>query len=171
MKMNRRKIFSIVIASVALLIIIFSFLPYASIYGGKYSLWSSDYNTIAIGVTQMIILLCVITVYLLHLFANLNEKWVKFANYGVGFVTFFHIVELFQIISASGAGTKVGFWFEFLLALGLGTCSVLWYFMSEEPFATKSTPIIGYDQVTGKPIYAKIKSYDPKTGKPIYEKD
>jgi hypothetical protein len=111
------------------------------------------------------------TVYLLHLFANLNEKWAKFANYGVGFVVFFHIIELFVIISTTGAGTKVGFWFEFLFALALGTCSVLWYFMSEEPFATKSTPIIGYDQVTGKPIYAKVKSYDPKTGKPIYEKN
>ena len=171
MKLNRRKIFSIVIASISLLIIIFSFLPYVgySDYGVKYSLWSSDYNTLPVGVTQMIILLCVITVYLLHLFMNLNEKWAKFANYGVGFVTFYHLIELFQVISVKGAGTRVGFWFEFLLALGLGTCSVLWYFMSEEPFADKSTPIIGYDQVTGKPIYAKIQGYDPQTGQPIYQ--
>ena len=43
--------------------------------------------------------------------------------------------------------------------------------MSEQPFAKKeTTPIVGYDPQTGKPIFAKIKSYDPKTGKPIYEK-
>ena len=159
-------------ASLALLIIIFSFLPYVGsgegYYSYKASLWSSDYGTLSLGVTQMILLLCVIAVYLLHLFMDLKEKWVTYANYAVGFVVFTHLIYFFRLISG---GSKVGFWFEFLLALGLGTCSVLWYFMSEEPFADKSTPIIGYDQVTGKPIYAKIKGYDPKTGKPIYEKN
>lgn len=166
MKLNQRKIFSIVMASLSLLIIIFSFIPYAGSSYSKVSLWSS--GMIALGVTQMILLFAVITVYLLHLFIDLDEKWVKFANYAVGFVTFTHLIYFFQLISG---GSRVGFWFEFLLSLALGACSVLWYFMSEEPFATKSTPIIGYDQVTGKPIYAKIKGYDPKTGKPIYEKD
>ena len=171
MKLNRRKVFSIVIAGISLLMIIFSFLPYIGAGSYSVSLWSSDGGTLAIGVTQMIILLCIITIYLLHLFMGLNEKWARYANYGVGFVVIYQIVEFFQVITRSGVGTRVGFWFEFLLALGLGTCSVLWYFMSEEPFADKSTPIIGYDQVTGKPIYAKIKGYDPKTGKPIYDKD
>jgi hypothetical protein len=102
------------------------------------------------------------------LFADLKEKGITYANYAVGFVVFTHLVSFFQLISG---GSGVGFWFEFLLSLGLGTCSVLWYFMSEEPFANKSTtPIVGYDPTTGKPIFAKIKSYDPKTGKPIYEK-
>ncbi len=169
MKLNRRKIFSIVMAGLSLLIIIFSFLPYVG--SGSYykaSLWSSDYGTLSIGVTQMILLLGVIAVYMLHLFMDLKEKWVTFANYAVGYVVFTHLIYFFRLISG---GSKVGFWFEFLLALGLGACSVLWYFMSEEPLATKSTPIVGYDQTTGKPIYAKIKGYDPKTGKPIYEKD
>lgn len=169
MKLNRRKIFSIVIASLALLVIIFSFLPYVG--SGSYykaNLWSSDYGTLSIGVTQMILLLCVIAVYLLHLFMDLKERWVTFTNYAVGFVVFTHLIYFFRLISG---GSKVGFWFEFLFALGLGTCSVLWYFMSEEPFADKSTPVVGYDQVTGKPIYAKIKGYDPKTGQPIYEKN
>ena len=152
LKMNRRKVFSIVIAGISLLMIIFSFLPYIGAGSYSVSLWSSDGGTLAIGVTQLILLLCVITVYLLHLFMDLNEKWVKFTNYAVGFVTFVHLINFFNYISG---GTRVGFWFEFLLSLGLGTCSVLWYFMSEEPFATKSTPIIGYDQTTGKPIYEK----------------
>lgn len=171
LKMNRRKVFSIVIAGISLLMIIFSFLPYIGSGSYNVSLWSSEAGTLSIGVTQLIVLLCVMTLYLMHLFMNLNEKWFKYANYGVGFVVIYQIIELFQIVTRSGVGTRVGFWFEFLLALGLGTCSVLWYFMSEEPFATKSTPIVGYDPATGKPIYAKIKSYDPKTGKPIYEKD
>ena len=171
MKMNLRKVFSIVNAGLALLIIIFSFLPYMGAYGVNVSLWSSDAHTIGAGVIQLLLALCLIAVYLLHLFANLNEKWVKFANYGVGFIVFYHLVQFFYIIGYTGLGTRVGFWFEFLFALGLGTCSVLWYFMSEEPFADKSTPITGYDPKTGKPIYAKIKSYDPKTGKPIYEKN
>ena len=170
MKLNQRKIFSIVMAGLSLLIIIFSFIPYqgySSYYGSSSSsLWSS--GSISIGVTQMILLFAVIAVYLLHLFMNLDEKWVKFANYAVGFVVFFHLLMFFQLISG---GSRVGFWFEFLLSLGLGSCSVLWYFMNEEPFADKSTPVAGYDPKTGKPIYAKIKGYDPKTGKPIYEKD
>ncbi len=166
MKLNKRKIFSIVMAGLSLLIIIFSFIPYAGNSYAKVSLWSS--GMVSIGVTQLILLLCVIAVYLLHLFMDLDEKWVKFTNYAVGFVTFTHLLYFFQLISG---GSRVGFWFEFLLSLALGTCSVLWYFQSEEPFADKSTPVIGYDQVTGKPIYAKIKGYDPKTGKPIYEKD
>ncbi len=171
LKLNRKKVFSIAIAGISLLMIIFSFLPYMGSSYVKVSLWSSDAGTIGAGVTQMIILLCVIAVFVMHIFMNLDEKWAKFTNYGIGFVVLYHIVELFYIISMSGVGTRVGFWFEFLLALGLGTCSVLWYFMSDEPFADKSTPVIGYDQKTGKPIYAKIKGYDPKTGKPIYEKD
>ena len=114
------------------------------------------------------LLLCIITLYLLHLFIDLGEKWIKFANYGVGFIVFVHLINFFTLVSG---GSGVGFWFEFLLSLGLGTISVLWYFASEQPFASKeTTPIVGYDPTTGKPIYAKIKSYDPKTGKPIYEK-
>jgi len=168
MTMNKRKIFSIVIASLALLIIIFAFLPYQGNSYVSISLWSSDYKTIGLGVTQMILLLAVIAVYLLHLFADIKEKWVTYANYAVGFVVFTHLVSFFNLV---GGGSAAGFWLEFIFSLGLGTCSVLWYFMSEEPFAKKeTTPIIGYDEHTGKPIYAKIKSYDPKTGKPIYEK-
>ena len=165
-KLNQRKIFSIVMAGLSLLLIIFSFIPYAGNSYAKVSLWSSE--MISIGVTQMILLFGVIALYLLHLFIDLDEKWIKYANYAVGFVTFTHLLYFFQLISG---GSRVGFWFEFLLSLGLGACSVLWNFMSEEPFATKSTPIVGYDQTTGKPIYAKIKGYDPKTGKPIYEKN
>ena len=165
MKMNLRKVYSIVMASLSLLLIIFSFLPYVS-YGSyaSASLWSTGY--IGIGVVQMILLLCIITLYLLHLFIDLGEKWIKFANYGVGFIVFVHLINFFTLVSG---GSGVGFWFEFLLSLGLGTISVLWYFASEQPFASKSTPIVGYDPATGKPIYAKIRSYDPKTGKPIYE--
>ena len=68
MKMSLRKVFSIVCAACSLLIIIFSFLPYEGNSYISVSLWSSDANLIGVGVTQMIILLCVITVYLLHLF-------------------------------------------------------------------------------------------------------
>lgn len=169
MKLNKRKVFSIAIAGISLLMIIFSFIPYMGNSFAKVSLWNSEAGLLPFGITQMIILLAVIALCCMHLFMNLDEKWMKFANYGIGFVVLYHVDELFYIISLSGVGTKVGFWFEFLLALGLGTCSVLWYFMSEQPFATKSTPIVGYDEKTGKPIYAKVKSYDPKTGKPIYE--
>ena len=103
---------------------------------------------------------------------DLKEKWIRFANYGVGFLTFLHLTQLFFCIN-TGARTDVGLWFELILGLGLGACSVIWYFVSDEPFAAKpagGAPIIGYDQTTGKPIYAKIKGYDPKTGQPIYEK-
>ena len=107
-------------------------------------------------------------VYLLHVFMNLDEKWVKYANYGVGFIVFHYLVYFFNFV---GESTNVGFWFTTIFALGLGTISVLWYFASTKPIESNKAPIIGYDQATGKPIYAKVKSYDPKTGKPIYEKN
>ena len=165
MKMNKRKIFSIIIASIALLLICFSFIDYI----GSASLWNTWY--LSAGIFQLLIALGLIAVYLLHLFMDLKEKWMKFANYGVGFIVFYHLTQLFFAINM-GARTDVGLWFELILALGMGACSVLWYFMSEEPFAPKAgaAPITGYDPATGKPIYAKIKGYDPKTGAPIYEK-
>ena len=167
MKMSKRKIFSIVIAGIAFLLFVFSFIDYF----GEASMWNTIF--LSAGLFQLFIVIGLIALYMLHLFMNLNEKWFKFANYGVGFITIYHLVQLFFIINIGGR-TEVGLWFELILGLGLGACSVLWYFMSDEPLATKakasSAPIIGYDEHTGKPIYAKIKSYDPKTGKPIYEK-
>ena len=53
-----------------------------------------------------------------------------------------------------------------LLALGIISLSVIWYFMSDK---RTGAPITGYDAKTGKPIYAKPKGFDPTTGKPIYE--
>lgn len=167
MNLNMKKIFSFIMAGLALLIIIFSFLPYVGYSSYHYSLWSSDAGTLSIGLIQFLLLLCVIALYLLHVFKDLNEKWIAYANYAVGFTTFIHLIYFFRILDG---GSKVGFWFEFILALGLGVISVLWNFQSTEKLAGKA-PIVGYDEKTGKPIYAKIKSYDPKTGKPIYEKN
>jgi len=165
MKMNMRKVFSIIIAGIAFFMFVFSFIDYVM----GVSMWNTAF--LSFGIFQLFIVLALIAVYLLHLFMDLKEKWIKFANYGVGFLTFFHLSELFWCIN-NGLRTNVGLWFELIFALGLGACSVLWYFMKEEPFAKKAAnnaPIIGYDQKTGQPIYAKIKGYDPKTGQPIYE--
>lgn len=155
-------------AGLALLLIIFSFLPYVGYGSYNYSLWSSDAGTLSLGIIQFLLLLCVMAVYLLHAFKGLKEKWVSYANYAVGFVAFTHLIYFFRILDG---GSMVGFWFEFLLGLGLAAVSVLWNFQDDDKAVGKAAPVVGYDEKTGKPIYAKIKSYDPKTGKPIYEKD
>lgn len=169
MKLSLKKIYSIVMAGLALLLFIFSFIPYV----GDVSVWSSISRYVGLGVgfaiIQMLILFCIIAAYLLHFFMGIDEKWIKYTNYGVGFIVFHYIVNFFDFV---GNGTNVGFWFDVILALALGTISVLWYFASEKTLNLKNNaPVIGYDEATGKPIYAKIKSYDPKTGKPIYEKN
>lgn len=167
--LTMKKLFSLIMAGLACLLIIFSFCPYVGYGSYGYSLWSSDAGTLSLGIVQFILLLGVIAVYVLHVFKGLKEKWITYANYAVGFVTFTHLIYFFRILDG---GSKFGFWFEFLLALGLGAISVLWYFQSDEKaVGGPKAPIIGYDEKTGKPIYAKIKGYDPKTGKPIYEKD
>jgi len=168
MKLSLKKIYSIAMAGIALLLFIFSFIPYA----GDVSEWSKMARFIGLGASfsifKMLIVFCIIATYLLHLFKDIDDKWVKYANYGVGYIVFHYLVYFFNFV---GEGTNVGFWFCTILALGLGAVSVLWYFASEKPIETSKAPVIGYDQVTGKPIHAKIKGYDPKTGKPIYEKN
>lgn len=164
-----KNLFSLIMAGIAFLLIVFSFCPYAGFGSYGYSLWSKEAGLLSIGIIQFILLLGVMAVYLLHVFKGLEEKWISYANYAVGFVTFTHLIYFFRILDG---GSKFGFWFEFLLALGLGAISVLWNFQSKDKkVGGDKAPVIGYDEKTGKPIYAKIKSYDPKTGKPIYEKD
>ena len=168
MKLTKKKIFSFAMAGLSFLIIVFSFISYVGVGSYGYSLWSSAAGTLPLGLIQCLLLLGVIALYLLHAFKGLKDKWINYANYAVGFVTFNHLIYFFRILDG---GSKAGFWFQFLLALALAACSVLWNFQSDEEMVGKGAPIVGYDEKTGKPIYAKIKSYDPKTGKPIYEKE
>ena len=165
--LTKKKLFSLIMAGIALLIIIFSFLPYAGTSYYHVSLWNKEAGLLSIAIIQLILMLAVMAVYLLHVFKGLKEKWVPYTYYAVGFVTLTHLTYFFKMLDG---GSMVGFWFEFLLALGLAAVSVLWNFQGDEAIGKKA-PVVGYDEKTGKPIYAKIKSYDPKTGKPIYEKD
>lgn len=167
--LTKKKLFSLIMVGIAFLLIVFSFLPYIGFSSLNYSLWSKDAGLLSFAIIQLLLMLAVMAVYLLHAFKGLKEKWIMYANYAVGFVVFTHLIYFFKLLDG---GSMVGFWFEFLLALGLGAISVLWNFQSEEKVVIgQKAPIVGYDEKTGKPIYAKIKSYDPKTGKPIYEKD
>ncbi len=165
--LTKKKLFSLIMAGIAFLLIVFSFLPYAGVSSYNFSLWSKEAGLLSFGIIQLLTMLGVMAVYLLHVFKGLKEKWISYANYAVGFVSFSHLIYFFKMLDG---GSMVGFWFEFLLALGLGAISVLWNFQGDEPVGKKA-PVVGYDEKTGKPIYAKVKGYDPKTGKPIYEKD
>ena len=163
--MTLRKIFSIIIASLALLLFIFSFAPHIH---ADYGTWGGvvESNLWAGNKAQPIMLLLayigIIAVYLLHIFLNIKENWVRYANYAVGYVTITYLVMFFTYLDSLGFGLVLGV----LLAVALGTLSVLWFFMSD----TKKGPKVkGYDPKTGKPIYAEPKGYDPQTGKPIYE--
>ena len=106
----------------------------------------------------------IIAVYLLHIFMGLKEKWVMYANYGVGFVGLGYLTMFFANLDNLGFGLILGV----LLALGIISLSVIWYFMSDK---RTGAPVSGYDPKTGKPIYAKPKGFDPKTGKPIFDEE
>ena len=167
--MTIRKVFSIIIASLTLVLFIMSFAPHyhiggESLYG--YVVQGSDYNLWEGNKAQPIMYLIadlgIITVYVLHIFMNLKERWVMYANYAVGFIGLGYLTMFFANLNQLGFGLVLGV----LLAVGIVSLSVIWYFMSDK---RTGAPIAGYDAKTGKPIYAKPKGFDPKTGKPIFE--
>ena len=163
--MTLRKVFSIIIASLTLLLFIFSFAPhfdYGS-WGGSANLWDGNKSR---AIMMLLAEMGIIATYLLHIFLNLKEKWVTFANYAVGFVSVFYLTMFFSGLDNLGFGLVLGV----LVALGIITLSVLWYFMNDKPMGNKA-PVKGFDPKTGKPIYAKPKGFDPQTGKPIYDED
>ena len=157
--MTLRKVFSIIIASLTLLLFIFSFAPHVANSYYSANLWDGNK---AQPIMYLLADMGIIAVYLLHIFMNLKEKWVMYANYGVGFVGLGYLTMFFANLDNLGFGLILGV----LLALVIITLSVLWYFMSDKKTGPKVT---GYDAKTGKPIYAKPKGFDPQTGKPIYE--
>lgn len=169
--MSLRKVFSIIIASLALLLFIFMFIPYVGNSYYKANLWKIGTS---FGVFSLIAYLGIIAVHLLYLFGVLKDKWVHFVDFASGYVMLSHLTYLFNWMET----TRVGIWLATIFALGLGVLSVLWYIVSDKPFSDgrpKAAPaggngkITGYDPQTGKPIYAKPKGFDPQTGEPIYE--
>lgn len=161
--MTMRKIFSIIIASLTLLLFIFSFAPHVAGSGWSVNLWDGNK---AQPIMYLLAYIGIIAVYMLHIFMNLKEKWVQYANYAVGFVGLGYLTMFFANLDNLGFGLILGV----LVALGIISLSVIWYFMSDKQI-NKGAPIKGYDSKTGKPIYAKPKGFDPATGKPIYDED
>lgn len=159
--MSMRKIFSIIIASLTLVLFILSFAPHVANSYASANLWDGNK---AQPIMYLLADIGIITVYLLHIFMNLKENWVKYANYAIGFVGLGYVTMFFQSLDYLGFGLILGV----LVALGIITLSVIWYFMSDK---RTGAPIKGYDAKTGKPIYAKPKGFDPETGKPIYDED
>ncbi len=159
--MSIRKVFSIIIASLTLLLFIFSFAPHIDYgsWGGTVNLWKGNK---AQPIMYLLAELGIITVYLLHIFLNIKEKWVMYANYAVGFLCLSYLTMFFSNLEGLGFGLVIGV----ILALGIISLSVIWYFMNDEKPGPK---VSGFDPKTGKPIYAKPKGFDPQTGKPIYE--
>ena len=158
--MSIRKIFSIIIASLTLVLFILSFAPHVATSYASVNLWDGNK---AQPIMFLLADLGIITVYLLHIFMNIKETWVKYANYAVGFVGLSYLTMFFQGLEYLGFGLVLGV----LIAVGIIALSVVWYFMSDE---SMGAPITGYDPKTGKPIYAKPTGYDPTTGKPIFDK-
>lgn len=161
--MTMRKIFSIIIASLTLLLFILSFAPHVANSYASANLWDGNK---AQPIMYLLSYIGIIAVYMLHIFMNLKENWVKYANYAVGFIGLGYLTMFFQSLDYLGFGLILGV----LVALGIISLSVIWYFMSDKPI-NKGAPIKGYDSKTGKPIYAKPKGYDPETGKPIYDEE
>ena len=177
MKLSMKKIYSISMAGIALLLFIFTFIPNFKISGSTYGLWSSDLSTeiydvkiyAVAGLVKPILLTIALVaigaVYLLNMFGILKEKWVSYANYATGFVTLTYL----NLFFGNTGSLYVGLWFGLILSIGLCAVSVLWNFASDTPIGGSGAPITGYDPATGKPIYAKPAGFDPVTGKPIYK--
>ena len=161
--MSTRKIFSIIIASLTLVLFILSFAPHVDFgkWGGSANLWDGNK---AQPIMYLLADMGIIAVYLLHIFMNIKDKWVMYANYAVGFVGLGYLTMFFTNLENLGFGLVLGV----LLALGIISLSVIWYFMSDK---NMGAPVAGYDPKTGKPIYAKPKGYDPKSGKPIFAEE
>lgn len=146
MKMSIRKIFDIIIASLALLLFIFMFIPYFGSSAVKWSMWK--FST-AMSVFMLFNVLGIITVYLLHLFGILKDKWMVYANYAVGAVTFWHVTMLFHWMDF----TRVGIWLGTIVVLGMFVLSILWQLLGGKGGNAPTKKITGYDPKTGKPIY------------------
>lgn len=159
--MTMRKIFSIIIASLTLVLFIMSFAPHVAGTGWSANLWDGNK---AQPIMYLLAYMGIIAVYLLHIFIGIKDKWVMYANYGVGFVGLGYLTMFFANLDNLGFGLILGV----LLALGIISLSVIWYFMSDK---RTGAPVSGYDPKTGKPIYAKPKGYDPRTGKPIFDEE
>ncbi len=159
--MTMRKIFGIIIASLTLVLFILSFAPHVDFgkWGGSANLWDGNK---AQPIMYLLAEMGIIATYLLHIFINLKEKWVTYANYAVGFVGLGYLTMFFANLDNIGFGLVLGT----LVAVAILALSVVWYFMSDKQMGA---PVAGYDPKTGKPIYAKPKGFDPKTGKPIFE--
>ena len=148
--MSLRKVFSIIMMSLALLGFIFTFLAYADYGYASSNLWDMSGSY---GFFMLLGYAAIITLYALHLFGVFKtEKWVTYANYAVGFVTLWHLSFLFLAMDNNGAG--VGLWLNTIVGVALAAISVVWYFVSDEPFNKgNGAPVTGFDPKTGKPIY------------------
>ncbi len=166
MKLSMKKIYSIAMAGLSLLLFIFSFIPHVKVsmygYSSTANLWDGNK---AQPVIMLFSYIGIITVYLLSLFGVLKDKWVSYANYATGYIFLGYLTLFFESIDY----LYVGLWLGIIAAGGLVAVSVLWNFASDEPLQGKGAPITGYDPATGKPIYAKPAGFDPATGKPIYK--
>ena len=173
LKLSMKKIYSIALAGISLLLFIFSFIQQykvSSYYGSStVNLWDGVFslsgNSKAVPVIMLFSYIGIITVYLLNLFGVLKEKWVSYANYATGYIFLAYLTMFFLGLDY----LYVGMWFGLIFSAGLVAVSVLWNFASDEPLQGNNAPITGYDPATGKPIYAKPTGFDPVTGKPIYK--
>ena len=166
MKLSLKKVYSMIIAGLSLLLFICSFLPNIGIFGLNYNLWKlfEQMDLKALPILLLISYIGIITVYALNFFKILKEKYVGYTNYAIGFICLTYLTLLFSLIKYA----HVGIWLGVIFAIGLVVISILWPTASTEPFKGNGAPIVGYDPQTGKPIYAKLMGYDPQTGKPIY---
>ena len=178
MKLSMKKIYGIIMAGLSVLLFAFTFIPqfkYSTDYSSvKYSFWAKDavqecarFCGIIKPILLLILLVAIIAVYVLHIFDIFKDKWMSYANYATGFVTFTYLNMFFANIKYA----YVGIWLSVIVALGLGVVSVLWNFASDKALGNggNGAPVVGYDPATGKPIYAQPAGFDPVTGKPIYK--
>lgn len=169
--MSLRKVFSIIIASVAFYLFINMFFPYNGLLNKYNDIAIIDGNmwgfSVGFSVFALIGILSIITIHLLYVFGVLNEKWIAYTFYGVGFVSIFHVCYFFLVLDSA----KIGIWLGFFFSIILLSLSIVWNVLSDKPFSGKGPKgkVTGYDPKTGKPIYAKPKGFDPETGEPIYE--
>ncbi len=151
--MSTRKIVEIVAMSLAVLVLIAMFIPYAS--GGSENFWKysellfNDKNHI-FGIMMIVGLLASAICLLLHVLGVMKDS--KESYIGAGFVGLLTLTEFINIADGSLDGVGIGFWLLSLCGPAFLVLTVVAQFLSDE-----AKPKYGY----GYNQYGQPNGYNP----------
>lgn len=129
--MSKRKIFNIVNICLSVLLIIFMFLPFISVYGSDVNFWDVNGEKHIIPILMIIELLGACVFYIMQVVGYIKETKNAYPFIGFG-VTYY----LYYFISAADAGSLdvlgYGFWLALICSVALTAMTIIANYMSDE---------------------------------------